>query len=161
MRPPKAGRPVMPSDYGIRKGAKGLLSWTHVDERMSGSRNYWVSTTRPDGRPHVMPVWGVWIERTFYFGTDRRSRKGRNLAQQPAITVHLESGDDVVIVEGVAAPVTDALLLATVDDAYNSKYGMRVVGHPGDTGIYSVSPGTVFAWREKDFPVSATRWVFP
>ena len=54
----------------------------------------------------------------------------------------------------------DALLLAAVDDAYNSKYGMRVVGHPGDTGIFAVSPRTVFAWREKDFPVSATRWVF-
>jgi len=151
----------MPVDYGIRKGAKGLLPWTHVEERMTGSRNYWVATARPDGRPHVMPVWGVWIERTFYFGTDRRSRKGKNLAKQPAIAVHLESGDDVVIVEGVAAQVTGAPVLAAVDEAYNSKYGMRVVGHPGDTGIFSVSPRTVFAWREKDFPVSATRWVFP
>lgn len=108
-----------------------------------------------------MPVWGVWIEATFYFGTDRGSWKGKNLAQQPAIAVHLESGDDVVIVEGVAAPVTAAPLLAAIDDAYNIKYGMRVVGHPGDTVIFSVSPRTVFAWREKDFPVSATRWVFP
>ena len=85
MRPPAAGRPVMPREYRIRKGSKDLLAWSHVEERMSKAHNYWVSTTRPDGRPHVMPVWGVWIERRFYFGTDRRSRKGRNLARQPAI----------------------------------------------------------------------------
>jgi len=107
-----------------------------------------------------MPVWGVWIERTFYFGADRCSQKGKNLAHQPAITVHFESGDDVVIVEGVAALVSSASVLAAVDEAYNSKYGMRVVGIPGNTGIYSVSPRTVFAWREKDFTVSATRWMF-
>jgi hypothetical protein len=161
MRQPKAGRPVMPSDYGIAKGAEGLLPWTHVEERLSSSRNYWASTTRPDGRPHVMPVWGVWIGGIFYFCTDRRSRKGRNLAEQPAIAVHLESGDDVVIVEGVASQVMDAPLLAAFDDAFNSKYGMRVAAIPGDTGIFAVSPRTVFAWREKDFPVSATRWLFP
>jgi hypothetical protein len=126
---------------------------------MSKAHNYWISTTRPDGRPHVMPVWGVWIEQKFYFGTDRRSRKGRNLARQPAIVVHLESGDDVVIMEGVAEQVTDSPSLAAVDFAYNAKYGMQVSGHPGDTGIYAVSPQKVFAWREKDFPVSATRWV--
>ncbi|HTM48193.1 MAG TPA: pyridoxamine 5'-phosphate oxidase family protein [Bryobacteraceae bacterium] len=159
MRRPKAARPVMPG-YGIRKGPKGLLTWTHVEERMSGSRNYWVATTRPDGRPHVMPVWGVWVEGRFYFSTDRGSRKGRNLAQQPAITVHLESGDDAVILEGAASLVTDATLLSAIDDAYNGKYGIRVVGHPGDSGIYAVTLQKVFAWREKDFPVSATRWQF-
>ncbi len=87
MRQPKAGRPVMPGDYGIAKGAEGLLPWTHVEERLSSSRNYWVSTTRPDGRPH-------------------------DLAEQPAVAVHLEHGDDVVIVEGVASRVMDAPLLA-------------------------------------------------
>ena len=54
--------------------------------------------------------------------------------------------------------MTDQSLLSAIDDAYNAKYGMRVAGHPGDTGIYAVSPKTVFAWREKDFPVSGTRW---
>ncbi len=78
---------------------------------------------------------------------DRRSRKGRNLAEQPAIAVHLESGDDVVILEGAADRVC--------------KYAMRVGAIPGDTGAFAVSPRTVFAWREKDFPVSATRWLFP
>ena len=68
---PKASRPVMPKGYGIRKGNTGLFAWSHVEGRMSAARNYWVCTTTPDGRPHAMPVWGVWIERTLCFGTDR------------------------------------------------------------------------------------------
>lgn len=69
------------------------------------ARNYWVVTTRSDGKPHSVPVWSIWLDETFYFGTDRRSRKGRNLATNPGLVVHLESGDDVVILEGVAEEV--------------------------------------------------------
>ena len=159
MTEPKASRPHMPG-YGILDADKGngLLPWSWATDRLTRAHTYWVATVRPDGAPHVMPVWGVWIGGRFYFGTDRRSTKGRNLAQQPAVVVHLESGDDTVILEGVASQVTDAPLLSEIDNAYQKKYGMRVVGHPGDTGIYCVSPKKVFAWREKDFPVSATRW---
>lgn len=151
----------MPQGYGIRKGKAGLIPWSHVEERMSGARNYWVCTTTNQGHPHAMPVWGVWIERKFYFSTDRKSRKSRNLMRQPAIAVHLESGDDVVILEGTVSEVTKAPLVAAVDDAFGAKYGMRLATIPGDVAIYGVAPGTIFAWREKDFPVSATRWLIP
>jgi hypothetical protein len=60
----------------------------------------WLGTTRPDDRPHVMPVWGVWIDDIVYFGTAPDSVKALNLASNPAAVVHLESGNDVVIVEG-------------------------------------------------------------
>ncbi|MDQ3926308.1 MAG: pyridoxamine 5'-phosphate oxidase family protein [Actinomycetota bacterium] len=70
---------------------------------------------------------GVWVEGTLYFGTSRGSRKGRNLATNPALTVHLESGDDVVIIEGMVEEVTDRALLATVDAAYQAKYGIASV----------------------------------
>ena len=55
----KAIRPKM-KDYGIHEGDEGMLTWDFVDEQMANSRNYWISTTRPDGRPHVAPVWGIW-----------------------------------------------------------------------------------------------------
>jgi len=156
---PPAGRPVMPKGYSIRKGNKGLIAWSHVEQRMASAHNYWICTTCPDGHPHAMPVWGLWIEAKFYFSTDRKSRKSRNLIEQPAITVHLESGDDVVIIEGVAAEFKDPKLLSTIDDAYHAKYGMRVIDMPGPPAFYAVTPQRVFAWREKDFPVCATRWL--
>src|SRR3712207_802185 len=109
-REPEAQRPHMPG-YGIHPAADGLLDWSQVTAQLEQARNYWVATTRPDGRPHAAPVWGVWLDGAFYFGTGRTSVKGRNLAANPALTVHLESGDDAVILEGVAEPVTDPALL--------------------------------------------------
>lgn len=151
----------MPKTYGAcGDSRKGFLAWSEVSRRLARAHNYWVGTTRPGGRPHAMPVWGLWLDEAFYFSTDRGSRKGRNLTANPALVVHLESGDDVVILEGVAREVTDRSELKRMDDAYHAKYGMRVLGMPGDVGFYSLRPRVALAWRERDFPSSATRWVF-
>lgn len=151
-------RPKM-QGYGISSGEEGLLRWDWVDERMSASRNYWISTTRPDGRPHAAPVWGVWVDGTLYFGSGPGSQKARNLAHNPNIAVHLESGDEVVILEAEAEVVTnpDPELSARVGEAYDAKYGMR---SDSIEGYYAVRPEVVLAWREHDFPTSATRWRF-
>jgi len=53
-------------------------------------------------------VWGVWLDDIFYFSTG--SLAEQNLATNPAITVHLESGSEVVIIEGTAEPISDAAL---------------------------------------------------
>jgi hypothetical protein len=99
------------------------------------------------------------VDGTFYFGGDPRSRKSRNLAENPNVVVHLESSDDVVYLEGVAEVVTDPApsLSERVSDASAAKYGMR---SGSIEGIYSVRPRVAFAWLERDFPGTATRWVF-
>ena len=150
---PEAGRPTMPVGYGVPEGTAGVLPWSWLDTRLSAARNYWVGTTRPDGRPHAMPVWGVWVEGRLYFGTDPQSRKGRNLSTNPAVVVHLESGDEVVIVEGVAEETPDnPALHARIEEAYHAKYKTR------DVGNYVVRPRVVFAWSQ--FPADVTRWQF-
>ena len=135
-----------------------MLPWSFVDERMAASLNYWVATTRPDGRPHVMPVWGLWVDGMFYFGGAPRSRKVRNLSQNPNVVVHLESGSDVVVLEGVAQPVSDPdpMLTERLSVASADKYGMA----GGNEGYYAVRPSVVLAWSEGGFPRTATRWVF-
>ena len=66
-------RPDMPH-YGVMPDQKdGMLTWDWVDRQMTQSRNYWIATTQPDGRPHVVPIWGAWVEGSFYFGTDKLS----------------------------------------------------------------------------------------
>lgn len=132
-----------------------------------GSRNYWIVTARPDGRPHAAPVWGVWVEGSLYFGTSRGSVKGRNLARRPELVVHLESGNDVVILEGVVEEVRDRPSFGAIDAAYRAKYGMGVdqAGDDGDGDEeavwYVVRPETAHAWLENDFLDTATRWRFP
>jgi hypothetical protein len=159
---PPAGRPYMPG-YGISPEASGLLPWSFVDERMASARNYWISTARPDGRPHAAPVWGVWLDGTFFFGTDPRSVKGRNLAANPEIVVHLESGDEVVILEGsvdgIAAAAPD--LLQRIASVYNDKYDFQPDPSSVDAPFLALRPRVVFAWLEQDFPRTATRWTWP
>jgi nitroimidazol reductase NimA-like FMN-containing flavoprotein (pyridoxamine 5'-phosphate oxidase superfamily) len=154
----QAGRPIMPAGYGIATGREGLLPWAWVEERLASARTYWLATTRPDGRPHVMPVWGLWLEGAFYFSTARRSRKARNLAARPQAVAHLESGDEAVILEGPVHEVTDAALLARFADAYEAKYRFRPDPQDAANGSSVLRPRVVFAWREQDFPTSATRW---
>ena len=118
---PEPGRLQTEESYGVPESEESMLPWSYVEERMSGPRNYWVATVRPDGRPHAVPVWGVWLDGTFHFGGGRRTRKARNVAVNPHLVVYLESGDDVVILDGVAEEITDPLLLLRIDDACEAK----------------------------------------
>jgi hypothetical protein len=145
--------------YGVPTATDGLLPWRWAEERLVRAHNYWVCTTRPDGRPHAVPVWGVWVGGVFYFGSGPRSRKTRNLAANPAAVVHLERGEEAVIVEGRAAPVDPRAVPAEVDREYVRKYRMRLTAHP-DSLVLGLRPAVAFGWRERDFPKSATRWTF-
>ena len=95
---PKASRPHMPG-YGILDAdkGKGLLPWSWATERLARAHTYWVATARPDGRPHVMPVWGVWLHDALYFSTGNQSRKARNLAENPNCVISFEVGEDQII----------------------------------------------------------------
>jgi pyridoxine/pyridoxamine 5'-phosphate oxidase len=152
----------MPKDYGIKAAdaGSGLIDWARVREQISASRNYWICTTRPDGRPHAMPVWGIWVRDALLFSTSRASRKGRNIARQPEIVVHLESGDQAVILEGVAVEATDPQLLAEFTEAYHAKYQFRPDTSDASNVTYALRPRVAFAWLERDFPGGATRWQF-
>jgi nitroimidazol reductase NimA-like FMN-containing flavoprotein (pyridoxamine 5'-phosphate oxidase superfamily) len=122
---------------------------------MQASRNYWIASVSA-GRPHAAPVWGLWYQDAFYFSTDRQSRKGRNVAAQPSVVIHLESGDEAVIIAGQANPADDANLLNELDELYFQKYGYHI-----DAGqTYKVSPRSALAWLEADFVGTATKWEF-
>jgi hypothetical protein len=148
----------MPSSYGILDPSEGsgLLPWDFVASRMEASRNYWLVSSSSSGRPHAAPVWGVWHQGALYFSTDGRSRKGRNLAARPGVVVHLESGDEAVILEGTSEPAHESALLAELDRLYFEKYGYHL-----DAGAtFKIIPKVALAWMEKDFVGSATRWEF-
>lgn len=156
---PEATRPKFPSVYGIHEDAADLLAWEWAVERLEAARNYWVSTAGPERRPHAMPVWGIWLDEAFYFSTSPDSRKARNLAANPAVVVHLESGDEVVILEGEIETVGDDALAKTVSDVYSRKYGY-VVDFTGPRPLSSLRPWIAYAWREQDYPATATRFRF-
>ena len=151
----------MPKGYGMRTGSRGMLSWPDVENKIAGAHNYWICTTRPDGRPHTMPVWAVWVDQAVYFGTDRSSRKARNILANPAMVIHLELLKEAVILEGSAEEVTHRMLMPAIDAAYRKKYKMRLSEGPGDLLLFRLRPQRVLAWTEKEFATSPTRWEFP
>ncbi len=160
MTEPRPSRPAMPRGYGIASGKEGLLSWSWAEERLVASRNYWIVSASADGRPHAMPVWGLWLEGAVWFSSDGASRKARNIVVRPEIVVHLESGDEVVIVEGDADQVTERTALEPFAQAYREKYGIGIDLDQPIGLTYRVRPRTVLGWLERDFPTTATRWRF-
>ena len=156
---PPSSRPFAPG-YGIvgpNDGA-GLLPWSWVARKMNRCRTFWLTTIHSaHSRPHVMPLWGVWVDDAFYFSTGRSSRKGQNLVANPACAVTNDQGEEAVIIEGNAEEVKDAAALEAMAAAYKKKYKMdpRAMNEP----IFVVRPGKVFAFIEKSFPRSATRWM--
>jgi hypothetical protein len=162
---PMASRPHMPG-YGVPESDEGLVPWSHARERLEQARNYWLVTVRPDGRPHAVPLWGAWVDDAFYF--EGGGAKARNLAANRAVVVHLESGDDVVIVEGIAEEIRrpERALFARIDAAFAARYDYRpsanLAGPDAEPypegGLYAVRPHVVLVWSQ--FPRDATRFRF-
>ena len=148
-------------DYGVLPNqTDGMLTWDWVERRMTDARNYWISTVRPDGRPHATPIWAVWVKGRLYFGTDRQSVKAKNFRRNNHVAIHLESGDDTVIFEGalVEADVSRETQ-DSIDAEYTRKYGFHPQLEEEGTVLYCLVPRKVMAWQEKDFPATATYWL--
>ena len=158
---PEPTRPSM-SNYGITETKVGLLDWNWVRTQITQSRNYWICTTRRNGNPHAAPVWGVVVNDLIHFGTSATTIKAQNLAHSSQVVVHLESGDDCVIIEGQATLVTDEGILAKMATDYPLKYPSfaPTVEDLAKNTNYVIQPQVVLAWQESDFPNTATRWVF-
>jgi hypothetical protein len=155
---PTPERPRMPSGYGVPTDASGaeLLPWTEAERRLLEARNYWICSTRADGRPHAVPVWGLWRDGALVFSTSRSSQKGRNLAARPDAVAHTESGDDVVILEGAVEEID---LTPELADAYSAKYGLRPEPAADDVWL-ALRPRVAQTWLEREFARTATRWSF-
>jgi general stress protein 26 len=155
---PIAERPHMPG-YGISESPDGMLPWSWARERLESCRNYFVASTLPDGRPHLMPVWAVWhIDNRLYFSTAITSRKARNLLAKPACTVAIEGASEALILEGEAETVKSATVLKPVWAAYKKKYDWGMDGEP----MFALKPARAFAFIETadQFSTAATRWRF-
>jgi PPOX class probable F420-dependent enzyme len=161
MREPTPTAPRIPPSYGVPTDGSGgeRLPWSWAVERLAESRNYWICTTRADGRPHAAPVWGLWLDDAVWFSTSRASLKARNIARNPSAVVHLESGDETVILEGEVEEVRDPDALERFADAYEAKYEFRPQPDEGSP-TFVLRPQSAQTWLETDYPRTAARWVF-
>ena len=163
-REPVASRPEPRGYFLASDEGSGLLSWESAVARLVEARNYWIATASADGAPHAMPVWGVWLDHCLFFSTSPHSRKARNIARNPRVVVHLESGAQLVVVEGTATEVSDPVAIAAFVEAYNPKYGWDFTAEQlGSGGLFRLQPRKAFAWLGDEgeaFSGTGTRWVF-
>ncbi len=160
----QTSRPAAPGYFEAADEGQGLLDWSTAERRLIAARNYWVATASAAAVPHAMPVWGVWLDGRFLFSTGPGTRKARNIASNARAVVHLESGAQVVVVEGVARQVSDAKVIESFVSAYNPKYGWSFTDADLSSGeLFEVRPLQAFAWlgdEGADFSAAGTRWVF-
>jgi len=161
---PKATRPQIPG-YGLPKTKKGLLPWKWADDRLKKSRQYWIATTRPDGRPHVMVIWALWMDGTLYFSTGSTSRKARNLAKDPRCTMCTENAAEAVVLEGTVETEQRVERIREFLKLYERKYKFDMSGMAGDLlslkePVFRLRPEIGFGLAERTFSQSATRWLF-
>lgn len=154
-------RPRFPPGYVDHP--TGEVSWAWVERELTEAIHYWLCTVRPDGRPHAVPKWAVWVDGSIYFDGSPETRHAHNLAHNPAVVVHLESGEQALIVEGRAASVgrPERGLAQTVAAAYRRKYsdlGYAPESSQWDEGgLYIVVPRIILAWTK--FTADPTKFV--
>lgn len=159
------------ADYGVPADPAGALPWAWAEERLVANRNYWVVTASAGGRPHSMPVWGVWLPATerFWFSCSPNARKARNVAENPQCAVTVSDTVECVSLEGRARLVDPAAEPDAVDAmvaAYVVKYWPDPAVHPEmeaflrSHAIIEVTPERAFGIveREEEFSQRATRW---
>jgi hypothetical protein len=105
----------------------------------------------------------VVVQEVLYFYTESTTAKARNLAADPRLVVHLESGDNVLIVRGTAEVTTDPAILGPVLAAFVPKYAepddlqYLPVGPPGEV-VFALRPESALAWSLSDYDGSQLRW---
>jgi hypothetical protein len=163
---PIGERPHMP-DYGVDSSDWEALPWTWAAERLAAGRNYWVVTVSAAGRPHAMPVWGVWDddELRFAFSCGPRSRKAANLAANPRVVVAPEDTVECLSVEG-RAQLAESERMEVWISRYLDKYTAASPQLSADflrqNLVFEVVPERALAVieREDEFATRATRWRF-
>ena len=148
----------LPQGYGA---PRKKLRWDDVRGRLEAAPAYWLATTRADGRPHVVPVDGIWVDDVWWYGGAREAVHIRTVEASPRAVMHLADPMQAVIVEGTVRRVdVEPDVAQRLADASNTKYAHYGYANTADTYRDSLGlfPERVLAWTA--FPNDATRFTF-
>lgn len=146
-----------------------LKSWQEAQTSLDTASKVWLSTVRPDGRPHTMPVLLVWVDGASCFATRPSSRKGQNLATNPSSVIAVSTETLDLVVEGEAIRIREDAAATRIAAAFQEKYDWRFAlrdggifddnlpGNP-EYCFYRVEPRRAFGYGPDG--LTATRWRF-
>jgi hypothetical protein len=162
MDSPKISRPTFPKGYVDNPASS--LTWDWVAEQLTEAKHYWLASVRPNGRPHVVPRWGAFIDNKLYYDGSPETRHARNLLGNPNVSLHLESGEKAIILEGMSKPADkpDPEFAKRLAKAISDKYAaLGYSPEPNqwdDGGLYIFTPRQCIAWSK--FTDDPTKFVF-
>jgi hypothetical protein len=167
---PRIARPQM-ADYGVPEELDGAMPWSWAEERLAESRNFWLVTVSATGRPHSMPLWGVWMpdRERFGFSCAKSARKVRNIAANDQVVITNDDAVHVVSIEGRAHALDDDGL-QVMAEAFAAKYGdeegigekEEMIDFLSQNASYEIVPARAFGMIEtpEDFGPAATKWIW-
>ncbi len=162
--------------HGFSQPGAAPTPWSAGLEQVTAADTFWLSTVRPDGRPHVTPLIAVWHGEAIWFATGPEERKAKNLAENPLCVLTTgrsdlaEGGLDVVL-EGNAEQVTVDAELEPIAAAFAAKYGTEIWDYAVRDGaflhrgpdarviVFRVRPVRGLGFRKGD-SFSQTTWRF-
>jgi len=162
MDSPKITRPKFPKGYADNPAS--YVMWDWVAEQLNESENYWLASVRPDGRPHVVPRWGAFIDNKLFYDGSPETIHSRNIMKNSQVTLHLENGYKVVIMEGVSQTADKPslefakLLSETISKKYASQGYTPEPTQWDAGGLYVFTPRQCLAWTS--FYENPTKFIF-
>jgi general stress protein 26 len=155
---PVVDKPEIPREYG---NPTQRLDWADVERKLESASVYWIASTRPDGRPHVIPRDGAWLDGGLYYGGSPETVHHRNITHNPSVVVHIGDGQEAIIVEGeVEIEKPTEAMARRLSDASFAKYPQygRLAPSMYLGGVSVLRPRRVLAWTS--FTENATRFRF-
>ena len=141
------------------------LTWNEIADRLAPARSYWLGTTNSDGSPHAAPVWGVVVAKAFHRYSERSTVKARNVATDPRVVIHLESAEQVEIVNGrlndLGHPRDSPEVVEALDVKYSRPEDQQYL--PSLDGsfdvLYVLRPEKALTWSLSDYESTQSRWL--
>lgn len=110
-------------------------------QRLETAATIWLATVRPNGSPHLVPIWFVWLDQKAFICTGRNSVKARNIAANPHVAFSLEDGSNPLVIQGQAKFLD--IIPPTVAEAFQKKYDWTIIGNETYNALIEITPTRV------------------
>ena len=122
--------------------------WRAIEARLSRASTIWLATVRGDGRPHLVPLWYVWIDNKLYVCTGRETQKFTNLVNNQNVALALTDSANVVVVEGEAHTAGQAVVDTLAEHFYHKYEWDFRYDETADWRLIEITPYKIMAWGD-------------
>ncbi len=140
------------------------LAVTRIQRFLEEEAVVWLSTVRPDGTPHIVPVWFWWDGTSLLVFSKPDAVKVRNLRAGSAVMLGVGDADedfDIGLFQG-RAEILDAPTSEVVPAGHLEKYASQMAGiglTPADyietySLVVRITPSHYLGWHGRSIPQS-------